>query len=88
MEDQVGAVVREFRGQIGVAAIDLRTGETIAVDADARFPTASTIKTAVMIEAWQQADDGRLGMDTTLTLKEADKSAAPACCAVCMMDCR
>jgi beta-lactamase class A len=73
MEDQVGAVARAFRGQIGVAAIDLRTGETIAVDADSRFPTASTIKTAVMIEAWQQASDGRLGMDTTLTLKEADK---------------
>ncbi len=73
MEDQVGAVVRAFRGQIGVAAIDLRSGETIAVDADSRFPTASTIKTAVMIEAWQQAADGRLGMGTTLTLKEADK---------------
>ena len=73
MEDQVGGVVRAFRGQIGVAAIDLRSGETIAVDADSRFPTASTIKTAVMIEAWQQAADGRLGMGTTLTLKEADK---------------
>ena len=73
MEDQVGAVVRTFRGQIGVAAIDLRSGETIAVDADSRFPTASTIKTAVMIEAWQQAADGRLEMDTTVTLREADK---------------
>ena len=73
MEDEVGAVVRAFRGQIGVAALDLRTGETVAVNADARFPTASTIKTAVMVEAWQQAADGRLKMDTTVTLREADK---------------
>ncbi len=73
MEDQVGAVVKTFRGRMGVAAIDLRTGETIAVDADSRFPTASTIKTAVMIEAWQQAADGRLSMDTAVTLKDADK---------------
>ena len=73
MEDQVGAIVKAFRGEMGVAAIDLRTGETIAVGADARFPTASTIKTAVMIEAWQQAADGRLSMDTTLTLRDADK---------------
>jgi beta-lactamase class A len=58
---------------MGVAAIDLGTGETIAVDADSRFPTASTIKTAVMIEAWQQSADGRLSMDTTLTLRDADK---------------
>jgi len=73
MDDQVGAVVKAFRGQMGVAAMELRTGETIGVDADSRFPTASTIKTAVMIEAWQQAADGRLSMDTPLTLRDADK---------------
>ncbi len=73
MEDQVGAVVKAFRGHMGVAAIDVRTGETIGVDADSRFPTASTIKTAVMIEAWQQAADGRLSMDTAVTLTAADK---------------
>jgi beta-lactamase class A len=71
--EQIGALVTAFRGQMGVAAIDLGTGETIAVNADARFPTASTIKTAVMIEAWQQAADGRLSMDTTLTLRDVDK---------------
>ena len=70
---QIGALVKAFRGQMGVAAINLGTGETIAVDADARFPTASTIKTAVMIEAWQQAADGRLPMDTPLTLRDADQ---------------
>jgi len=70
---QIGALVKVFRGQMGVAAIDLGTGETIAVGADARFPTASTIKTAVMIEAWQQVADGRLAMDTAITLREADK---------------
>ncbi len=73
MEDQVGAVVKGFHGQMGIAAINLRTDEMIAVGADERFPTASTIKTAVMIEAWQQAADGRLAMDTTLTLRDADK---------------
>ncbi len=70
---QIGALVKAFQGQMGVAAIDLGTGETIAVNADARFPTASTIKTAVMIEAWQQAADGRLSMDTPITLRETDK---------------
>lgn len=73
MEDQISAVVKVFRGRMGVAAIDVRTGETIAVDADSRFPTASTIKTAVMIEAWQQAADGHLSMDAALTLRDADK---------------
>jgi beta-lactamase class A len=73
MESQLGGVVKAFRGRMGVAAIDVRTGETIGVDADVRFPTASTIKTAVMIETWQQVASGALSMDTTITLRDADK---------------
>ena len=65
----VAAIVKGFRGQMGVAAINLRTGETVEIGADLRFPTASTIKTAVMVEAWQQAADGRLTMDTAVTAR-------------------
>jgi beta-lactamase class A len=68
MQDEIAGVVKAFRGRMGVAAIDLRSGEVIAVNADERFPTASTIKTAVMIEAWQEVADGRLSLDTTLSL--------------------
>ena len=73
MDQKVDEIIRGFRGVMGVAAINLRSGETIAVNADTRFPTASTIKTAVMIEAYQQAADGRLPLSTAITLKEADK---------------
>jgi beta-lactamase class A len=69
----VAAIVKAFRGQMGVAAIDLRTGATVAVGADLRFPTASTIKTAVMVEAWQQAVDGPLTMDTQIPLEARHK---------------
>jgi len=44
MEQRISAVVRDFRGVLGVAAMDLRTREWVAVNADTRFPTASTIK--------------------------------------------
>lgn len=73
MTDQIASIVNAFRGQMGVAAIDLRTQATIAVGADTRFPAASTIKTAVMIEAWHQAVDGRLPMDTKIALRDSDK---------------
>jgi beta-lactamase class A len=69
----IGQIVKTFRGQMGVAAIDLRSGETIAVNADQRFPTASTIKTAVMIEAWQQIVDGQLSESTSIPLRQSDK---------------
>src|SRR4051794_3617026 len=70
---QITQAVAGFRGQMGVAAINLRSGETIAVNADTRFPTASTIKTAVMIEAWQQISDGRFSLDTPIALEESVK---------------
>jgi beta-lactamase class A len=76
MADQharIEAEVKAFRGRMGVAAIDLLSGETIAIDADARYPTASTIKIAVMLEAWQQATDRRLSMETAIPLKDGDK---------------
>jgi beta-lactamase class A len=73
MEQQISALVHEFRGVMGVAAVDLRSREWIAVNADTRFPTASTIKLAVMLEAHHQAADGRLPMNATFTLSEADK---------------
>jgi beta-lactamase class A len=76
INDSVEALVRRFHGVMGVAAIDLSGGahrDVVAVHADVRFPTASTIKTAVMVEAYRQAAEGTLPLDTPLNLREADK---------------
>jgi beta-lactamase class A len=76
INDNVGGIVRNFHGVMGVAAIDLSTDparDAIAVNADLRFPTASTIKTAIMVEAYHQAAEGTLPFDTLLTVREADK---------------
>ena len=71
--DALDAAIRGFDGIAGVAARNLLTGEEIAVNGDARFPTASAIKTAVMLEAYHRVADGDLAFDTPLTLREADK---------------
>jgi beta-lactamase class A len=73
MEQRIATLLKDFKGNMGVAAVDLVTGETIAVNADTRFPTASTIKTAVMVEAYHQAAEGALSLDAILTLAESDK---------------
>jgi beta-lactamase class A len=73
MTDQIRGAVAAFKGTMGVAAKNLRTGEEVLVNADLRFPTASTIKTAVMIEAYHQAAAGKLALDTPVTLRDADK---------------
>lgn len=73
MEERISAIGGEFRGTLGVAALDLRSRQWIAVNADTRFPTASTIKTAVMLEAHHQAAEGRLPLDATFALRDSDK---------------
>jgi beta-lactamase class A len=73
MEPSVSSIVKAFRGEMGVAVIDLETGQTLGVNANVRFPTASTIKTAVMVEAYYQAAEGRLPLDARFTLQDTDK---------------
>ena len=70
---QIDQLVRAFDGEVGLYALNLTSREELAVNADARFPTASTIKTAVMIEAYHQAAEGKLSLDEPLVLSEADK---------------
>jgi beta-lactamase class A len=71
--DPIAREIRAFKGVMGLSARNLLTGEEINVDADRRFPTASTIKTAIMLEVYHQVADGRLRMDTPIALREADK---------------
>lgn len=71
--EPIAAAAREFDGEIGAYARNLISGEEIALNADTRFPTASTIKTAVMLEAHHQAAEGKLRLDETLTLTDAVK---------------
>ena len=73
MQRRVDQAASEFPGLMGIAARNLLTGEEVAHDADTRFPTASTIKTAVMIEAYHQAAEGKLPLDSKLRLQDADK---------------
>jgi beta-lactamase class A len=73
MPQEIEQIARAFDGELGVFALDLDSRTEIALNADARFPTASTIKTAVMVEAYHQAGEGRLSLDEALTLADADK---------------
>lgn len=70
IEARIAARLSSFRGQMGVFALHLETGETIAVDADTRFPTASLVKTAVMVEVFARLDAGRLQRDHPVPLTD------------------
>jgi beta-lactamase class A len=73
LEEQVRQRVRRFPGVIGVFAKDLQGDHAVAYNADVRFPTASLIKVAVMVETFHQISEGKLARDTIRTLQESDK---------------
>src|SRR5262249_4361765 len=52
-------------GVLGVAVKDLKTGATLDLRGDQAFPTASSIKVAVLYELYRQAEDGRIDLGGT-----------------------
>ena len=45
-------------GVLGVAALDLTSGESFAINEDLVFPQGSAIKIPVLMEVWKQASEG------------------------------
>jgi beta-lactamase class A len=58
-EAQLAALANASQGRIGVAAIDLATGRTVAVLGDQPFPMASTSKIAIVATYLEGVDQGR-----------------------------
>ena len=50
-------------GNIGIAALDLQTGEMVSVHGDEAFPMASTVKVAVAANYLAQVEFGRRSLD-------------------------
>lgn len=73
IEARIAARLASFRGSLGVYALHLDTGETIAIGADTRFPTASLIKTGVMVEVFQRLESGRLKREQLVPLTDGIK---------------
>jgi beta-lactamase class A len=66
------AIDERLHGVIGVAAIDLVTGRTLQYNADAVFPTASTIKVPILIQAYHMARAGAFHWSDSITLQPSD----------------
>lgn len=68
---QIRGYAKEFGGRLGVAAASMATGETVTVDADSLFPTASAIKLPVLVELFYQFHEGRLSPSQPVALAES-----------------
>ncbi len=67
-EQQIAALASAEQGRIGVAAIDLSSGRSVAVLGDQPFPMASTSKVAIVATFLDLADQGKLKLTDSFPL--------------------
>lgn len=66
LESQLSYLLAGKSGDVGVAALDLTTGESVSVKGSTPFPMASTVKVAVAALYLAQVDHGRRSLDDTI----------------------
>lgn len=71
LDARIRAEITPFRGKVFLFARNLETGETYSFNGDERVRTASTIKVAVMIEAFARVAEGRVKWTDELVLTKA-----------------
>jgi beta-lactamase class A len=73
LEGRIAPIAKGHKGKIAVAVKSLRTGEEYYLNADEPMTTASLIKLSVMVEAYWQAEEGKVSLDKMLKLTQDDK---------------
>src|SRR3569832_1921375 len=77
LDDRVKPFVASFKGKVSLFAKNLDTGETYGLNPDERVRTASTIKIAVMIEAFARVAEGKaMWTDEVVLTKEKKVSGS------------
>jgi len=66
LEQQLASLVSNKSTDVGIAALDLNTGETVSIKGNTPFPMASTVKVAVAALYLAQVDHGRRSLDDTI----------------------
>jgi len=66
LEQQLNYLVAGKSADVGIAALDLNTGETVSIKGDTSFPMASTVKVAVAALYLAQVDHGQRSLDDTI----------------------
>ena len=66
LEQQLSSLIANKSADVGIAALDLNTGETVSIKGNTPFPMASTVKVAIAALYLAQVDHGRRSLDDTI----------------------
>jgi beta-lactamase class A len=72
LQASINEVDGNLDGVLGLAILDLTSGQTLFLHADDVFPQASSIKVAVLAELYQQAQDGKVKLADLYTVQSSD----------------
>lgn len=79
LDAKLNAAIHEVEagldGVLGLALKDLETGKTLYLNEREVFPQASSIKIAILLETFKQAEEGRLKLEEFITVDEPRKVA-------------
>src|SRR5918993_3779581 len=70
--EELARIAAASKGTVGVAAIDIGTGDVTTFNADERFKMASTFKVPVAVYALRLAQEGRLSLTEPIPLRRED----------------
>ena len=73
LNPELTSLADTFDGRIGIMARNLSGNDSVVVNANRKFPSASVIKVPVMVEFFHQVSEGRLDPEDSLAFKESDK---------------
>ncbi|MGF7214630.1 beta-lactamase class A [Spirosoma lacussanchae] len=71
LEKRLHTALTGFRGDVGIYVRNLRTGQTVSINADTLFPTASTIKVPIQCGLFDKIHQGALTYGQVLTYKDS-----------------
>ena len=66
LEQQLSSMVANKSADVGIAALDLNSGETVSIKGNTPFPMASTVKVGIAALYLAQVDNGRRSLDDTI----------------------
>lgn len=74
LSNNISQLLATEQGTYAVAFVDLKTGDTLFINAHEEFHAASTMKTPVMIELYKQANEGIFSLDDSIVVTTEFKS--------------
>lgn len=73
LQARLHAMVLPYSGKVALYAVDLRSGKSVALDADTPVPTASVIKLTILYDALKEIEAGKASFADRLTLTKANQ---------------